>query len=586
MGELDLLLTLGFLLAAALVGNQLGDLIHIPKVTAYLLIGVLLGPMCLNAITEDQTHHFEPIINLAMGLVLFNLGCNFSRSHFRQIFKRVLPYSVAEMVFTFVLVFGGLLLLGVSLAMSLLLGTLALATAPATTILVLKETESEGPVTRFTESLVAFNNFTCIIIFEVLFLVIQLRDGILTGSISSEILSVILEITGSIALGLFAGVMVAYFSSMIKSYRLIILYIASISIVVGICEQTEISYLLSCLAMGFAVANTAESAPKITRDLSSPTLFLCVIFFVIHGSEMKLDKFFAAGSVGAGYIIFRMAGKYLGPYLVSLKREEKEFHNLGLALTAQAGAAIALSMIAQERYPEMGTPLVNIILGTVVFFEIAGPLLVKRTVIKAGEVPLVNVIHHSSIDPVEEFQSLGKRLLQAVGKKSTKETSPEETTVKALMRKKLDTIPQTATFEEVIRLIEHSHDDTYLVIGDDQSLVGVIHYRDLSHTLFDPQIGSLVRADDLATPARFVLKPDASIAEASELFNKTQDDCIPIVSDEPASRLEGVIRKRDLVRHFIRGHQAGQEIPEKGPEPTKAPSEPEETSETSPDTDA
>lgn len=576
MGEFDLLLTLGLLLSAALIGNQIGDLIHIPKVTAYLLVGLLMGPVCLNFITVEHEHQLNPVVDLAMGLVLFNLGCGFSLNHIRQIFKRVLPYSLAEMTLTFSLVLVGLLLLGIPLSMTLLLAALALEAAPATTILVLKETESDGPVTRYIETMVAISNFCCILIFEILFLVIQYRDGMLGGSFPRELLGVSLEIAGSLLLGLVGGVMVSYFSSMIKSYRLIILYIAFVALIVGICKSYQLSYLLACLAMGLAVANTAESASKIIRDLKSPTFFLCVIFFVIHGAEMELNKFFAAGILGTGYIVFRMAGKFLGPYLVSLKRNEKEFQRLGLALTAQAGSAIALSVIAQERYPELGTPLLNIILGTVVFFEIAGPLLVKNTVVQAGEVPLINVIHHSNIDPVEEFQSLGKRLLHAAGRKSRKEGSPVETTVKELMRKKVDTIPQNATFEEVIHLIEHSHDDTYLVISQDKTLIGVINYRDLSHTLFDPQIGSLVRADDLSTPARYVLKQDASIAEASELFNKIQDDCIPIVSDEPPPRLEGVIRKRDLVRHFIRGHQSGQESAEKNTEKT-SPEPPAET---------
>ena len=166
--------TLGLLLAASLAAGVLADLVHLPKVTAYLLVGLLVGPSALNLVEAEHVDLFEPLLQLAMALVLFNLGCEFTFSKVRRIARHCLPISIAEIGFTTGAVALCLMIFGASLPKSILLGCLAVATAPATTILVLKEFRSEGPVTESTGFLVALNNFACIVMFESAFLAISL----------------------------------------------------------------------------------------------------------------------------------------------------------------------------------------------------------------------------------------------------------------------------------------------------------------------------------------------------------------------------------------------------------------------------
>ena len=142
--DIGLLWVLGILMAAALAAGGLGSMLRLPKVTSYLLMGVILGPSVLDVVSSKHAEHLEPLTDLAIALVLFNLGCHFPLSRAKRIFRFVPRLSMGELGLTFVLVSLGVWILGMSWHGALLLGALALATAPATTILVLKEYESEG----------------------------------------------------------------------------------------------------------------------------------------------------------------------------------------------------------------------------------------------------------------------------------------------------------------------------------------------------------------------------------------------------------------------------------------------------------
>ena len=121
------------------------------------------------------------------------------------------------------------------------------------------------------------------------------------------------------------------------------------------------------------------------------------------------------------------------------------------------------------------------------------------------------------------------------------------------MRKKVGTISQSATFEEIIEAIEHSRDNTFPVTGDDGELVGLIRYRELSDVLFDPDLGSLVRAADLTTAAGRVLYPDDTVDRACEIFSSRKDDCIPVITREKPQVFLGLVRRRDILRMLFRG---------------------------------
>ncbi len=545
--------TFGLVMTAALVGGLIADSLRLPKVTAYLFVGLLLGPQVLDLLVEDHVQVLEPLTKLAMGLVLFNLGCQFPVEHFRRIRRRVFRLSAGELLVTFTLVTGGLVLIGQSVALASLLGALSLATAPATTILVLKEYESEGPVTEMTEALVIMNNLASVLAFELFFLAILGFRGTSDISWYSQIGFLSINLAGSLLLGASVGMMVSFSCSLVPSSHWLVLLVAATTIMLGVDEILNIPYMLSFLAMGLTVANTSDLVKSIVADIDRLTGFLCVLFFVIHGAELDLYAFVEAGLVGVAYILLRSAGKYFGIFVAasSLRESEPVRHWLGASMMAQAGAAIALSATAVRRDPGLGRQIQTVVLGSVVVFEIAGPLLIRLSVLRAGEVPIIRAVHHSSSTPLAELRLLWFRLLIALGRNPTCQRSPEELKVRDMVRRNVQPLSQSATFDEVISRIEQSRDNTYAVVDDGNTIVGMIHFANISHELLDRNVSTLVRAADISSPKKYTLSLDDPLTKALEIFRTIPDDCLAVSETNAPYRYVGMVQRRDVVGYLV-----------------------------------
>jgi Kef-type K+ transport system membrane component KefB len=548
--------TIGLLLGICLAAGVLADVLHLPKVTAYLLVGLLVGPSFLDVIPEDHVHLFGPVLKLAMAVVLFNLGCEFTFTKVRRIAAHCLAVSAIEIAMTASLVTIGLIAFGTRADLAVLLGCLAIATAPATTILVLKEFRSEGPVTESTGFLVAMNNFACIVAFELAFLVVQLVRGKLNVPLDNQLGLLVQDIVGSIALGIAAGLVVSYGCGLVRTTRWLVLLVATTTFLLGVCESFNLPYMLTFLVMGVTVANTSDKKGLIVDELDHLTGLLSVLFFSVHGTELNVRAFVAVGTIGVVYVVCRLLGKWGGVYIGAraTKQSLEVRHWLGSCLFAQAGAAIALSTIAVRRDPELGVPIQSVILGSVVVFEIIGPLFIRQSLLRTGEVPLAQAIHHTSSTPLEQIRTLGDRFLTALGRTTTAASASSNLTVNELLRKAKG-IPQSATFDEIVSHIEQSHDNTYPVVDDRMCVVGVIRYPLLSNVMFDDSVTQLVRAEDLATTVSIFLHPDDPAAHAYELLQNETDDCIPVVTREEPRVLLGVVRRSDVMHALIMKHR-------------------------------
>ncbi len=554
MGQFNLHIasTLGLLLAVCLAAGLFADLLRLPKVTAYLLVGLLVGPSLLDLIPEGHVDDLEWVLKLAMSVVLFNLGCEFTFTKVRRVARRCLVLSAGEIAATFALVTIGLLVFGYSPGLALLLGCLAVATAPATTLLVLKEFRSEGPVTECTSFLVAINNFACIVMFELAFLAIHLVQGKLQIPLGHQLGNLSLSIAGSISLGVVGGLIVSYGCGLLSITRWLVLLVAAATFLLGVCVSFDIPYMLTFLVMGVTVANTSDRVGKIVDELNHLAGLLAVLFFAVHGTALDIYAFVDAGMIGAIYIVCRFAGKWLGVYTTArVTRQPLEVrHWLGSCLFAQAGAAIALATIAVHRDPELGRPIQGIILGSVVVFEIIGPLLIRQSLLHAGEVPLAQAISHTSSTPLEQVRTVIDRFRAALNGTTPTGATVSTVTVNDLLRK-TNGIHQSANFDAVISHIEHSHDNTYPVVDDRMCIVGVIRYTLLSNVMFDNSVTELVRAEDLATESDAILYPDEPATHAFELFQSETDDCIPVVTRDEPRELLGVVRRSDVMHALI-----------------------------------
>lgn len=549
-GEMQIFWSVGLVLAAALVGGQLAALLGLPRVTAYLLAGLALGPNALELIPKNHLGDLEPFGELAMALVLFHIGCHFTLPRVRRILSSVLPLSIGELAATFLLVTAGTFLFGASIEVALLLGTLALATAPATTMLVFREKQSEGPITEYALALLVLNNLAAIVLFELMLISVHAFGGA-EVNLHLEIRGLFGGLLAAITLGATAGFFVSYATAVLGRERWLVLLLAMSMLLLGVCHALEhLPHLVAFLAMGVTVANASDQSKTIEQEIDRFTSLLCVVFFVIEGAKMDLQALGAAGMIGVAFVVCRSAGKYFGVHFMARRRGETPVLRnwLGATTLSQAGVAIVLCSLAADYDPDLGASLRAIVLGTVIVFEILGPILVRQAIIHGGEVPLAEAIRHTSTTPWQELVAMINRLLLALGKNPWAERSPDTVKVSQLMRSNVKGVPASATFHELVDYMEHSHDNTFPVVAASGELLGVIRYNALRDVLFDPDLGTLVCASDLAQATPHVLSKDDTADRARALLNASDDDALPVVDDASNLMFSGVVRRRDLMR--------------------------------------
>ncbi len=555
----------GTLVAVAVTVGFLGDWLRIPRVTSYLLAGVLVGPGVFGWISSDDLHRFHPIADLAMALVLFILGSHFSLALLAKIRSHIVPVAIGELLLTCLTVTVGLTLFGVSFVPALMLGVLAMATAPATTVIVLKELRSEGPVTESCQALVAINNLVTILAFELLLIGLAIFGGQGAAGLGVQIVSFLWTFLGSVIVGLVLGLSLSFVAGFLNTMQWVAVLLAVSMLGLGVCGiETAgggklMSYMLTFLVAGFVFANTAPDSEQDLVESEKLTTLLCVVFFAIHGAELRLDQFMQLGAIGTGYIALRSIGKYLGVRIAaSVSHESLEMRDwLGATMLSQAGAAIALAGVAVSRDQAAFEPIQTVILGSVIVFEIVGPLMIRIGVVNSGEVPIVHVARHSNLSLGEQIRSMRWKLRLSLGDDPAPAIQAMEMTVGALTRSRVMGIREDAQLDEIISHIEHSSDHTFPVVNGKNQVVGVIRYPTLSETLFDPHVGRLVCAEDLATEVERVVHADQPVSEVYDYFMTSNDDCVPVVSREASRHMEGVVRRSDLQSILIRKQKRG-----------------------------
>lgn len=552
--EMHSAVSLGILLIASLLSGIIADFIRIPKVTAYLLAGILVGPSVLDAISTEHMHHLEPVTKLAMALVLLELGCQFPLAHLRPILKRAVWLSGGELIATFFIVALTVYLYRGSVSAALLLGALALATAPATTVFVFKESNSEGPVTELAGVLVALNNIAAIIGFELIFFIARILSPDIGEASVSQLGRLFLDLGGAVTLGGLSGLVISYSCGLLSRRRWLVMVLAVSVLLLGVCESWSLPYMLAFLSAGVVLVNTSDSTRELMAEQEKITSLLIVVFFAVHGAELKLDAFLAAGVLGMIYIVARCSGKILGIRWASQFRHEAATvrRYLGSCMLAQAGAAIALATVAANRWPGLGEELQAIILGSVVFFEIVGPICIRWSILKAGEVPLAHAIVHRTETATSQAGKMVHQVRDALGMKPPPKADIQTTKVKGLVRRNVTGISQTAEFDEVLNYIRRSHDNTYVVTNEKNQIAGLIRYALLSDTFFDAAIDTLVRAEDLASPSLVRVSLDDTLTKAVEAFRTTTDDIIPVIDSAETAVFVGVLRRGDLTEFAMK----------------------------------
>jgi Kef-type K+ transport system membrane component KefB len=385
------ILSVGLILMAALTAGHLAQFVRVPEVTGYLLIGVLIGPAGLDFISTENIETLGFLSDVALGLILFNIGSIFEADNFRRVGAGVVRVTLWEASLAFALVFISLLAGGMALPLALLLGVVAMETAPATTLMVLNEYDARGPLSDRLRAMIALNNMYVLAAFGVVSAALTLMAPGTQGWLETSyraLHGLAWTTAGSIALGVLLGLLMdAWATRTHETGEAMILAIGVVLIGVGAARWLGLSPLFTTLAIGATIANASSHGDHLLRALGGADPPLYAAFFVLAGAELVPSSLFGLGLLGGAYTAARVVGKLVGTR-VGLRGQDVPDgvrRQLGYCLISSSSLAIGLTIQIRSTFPEYAATVTGIVLAAVLIFEIVGPLLTRRALIQTGE---------------------------------------------------------------------------------------------------------------------------------------------------------------------------------------------------------
>ena len=406
----SIFLSLSIALLAGLLLSRLAKLVKLPAVTAYLISGVLIGPFVLGAlnipgigIISEQIEGFGLISDLALGFIAFSMGNEFRLSQLKKIGKQATVIGVLQALITTVVVDVALIALHfampdtLSIPAAIVLASVATATAPAATLMVVKQYKAKGPVTDVLLPVVALDDAVGLVVFAISF---GIARSMGTAGVSplAIILEPLLEIVLSLLLGFVMGLLFTlcekYFHSRSKRMAVSVTFVMLTVALSGLKFEIgdihiAFSSLLACMMLGTVFCNICEVSEELMDRADRWTTPVLILFFVISGAELDLSVFaqWTVVVVGIIYIIARSLGKYYGANISAriTKSDPNIIKYLGITLLPQAGVALGMAIKAIELGPD-GAIVRNITLFAVLIYEIVGPFLTKMALTKAGDI--------------------------------------------------------------------------------------------------------------------------------------------------------------------------------------------------------
>ena len=384
-----ILLIIGISMLVALIFTKITEFFKLPNVTAYLIAGVVCGPYVLNIIKTSDLSNLSVISSFALGFIAFSIGAEFKLEHIKALGKKVLIITAFQALTATFLVDLVLIILGFPKAEAITLGAIATATAPAATILVVRQYKAKGELTSTLLPVVAMDDALGLIVFAVSISIAQLFNDNTPFSIMSTIVYPLIEILMSLLIGAIFGVVLTLLHNVFKiqSNRLCIT-IAFIMIGVFVAKKYQLSDLLVCMSFSAVFVNLRSDFDKLLNTIDSWTPPIFMMFFVVSGAELKLDVLFTVGALGFTYIIVRSIGKYLGAYVGSLvvNASSNVRNYLGITLLPQAGVAIGMAQLTLTKFPSIGDKIQAVVLCSTLVYELFGPFATKIALMKAGDI--------------------------------------------------------------------------------------------------------------------------------------------------------------------------------------------------------
>ena len=405
------LFTLSICLIVGLMVSRPAKKLGLPTVTAYLVSGIILGPYCIGALgianlgfaSSESISAYSAISQAGLGFIAFAIGNEFRLDQLKQMGRAAVAIGILQAVITTVLV--DLVLIGlhflrpdlISVPAALTLGAIASATAPATTLMVIRQYKADGPMTRLLLLVVAIDDAVGLVLFAISF---GVASALTSGSISvvSVVVEPLLEIVLSLVLGAVMGFLLNFLEQFFHSRsRRLTISIACVALTVSLCSwkftiggiHCGFSLLLVCMMMSSVFCNICDFSEELLERVDGWTTPMFILFFVLSGAELDFSilKNPEVLLLGVVYIVVRSAGKYFGAFgSAAMCGCEKGTRNyLGITLLPQEGMALGMALTAQA-LPGAGPLIRSIILFAVLVYELVGPTMTKWALRHSGEI--------------------------------------------------------------------------------------------------------------------------------------------------------------------------------------------------------
>lgn len=411
---METLLSIAIAMTAGLFVSRLAKLFKLPAVTGYLVGGILVGPYVLGLLGVEGLgfvdHHAVSSLGLisdvALGFIAFAIGNEFRLSQLKRTGKQATVIGIIQAVVATLMVDAALIgmhfILGpekLPLPVAIILGAIASATAPAATLMVVRQYKAEGKLTDLLLPIVALDDAVGLVIFAVSF---GIAKAVASGGaldVISILVNPMLEIILSLVLGAVMGILFSLAEKFFKSNsKRLSLAVTAVILTVALAKlKFEIGHvhigfssLLVCMMLGTVFCNMCDFSEEIMTKTEKWTAPLLMLFFVLSGAELELSVFtdLIIVAIGVVYILFRSAGKILGAFwsacMVKCDANIKKY--LGITLLPQAGVALGMASIARAELGELGIMVGNIVLFGVLIYELVGPLMTKIALTKAGDI--------------------------------------------------------------------------------------------------------------------------------------------------------------------------------------------------------
>ncbi len=531
--NLNLVFLFGLVILGGTLGARLFQKLHIPQVVGCIIIGIILGDG-LNLITTDIIESLRPFTMFALGVIGFMIGSElrgdvfkkYGRQFFIILFSQGLGAFLLTTVCTSIAAWLITRQLSLSIAIGLVLGAIASATAPAATVNVLWEYKTRGPLTATILAIVALDDALALLLYRGAATGAKAVMGTAGDSVLGTTLVLFGEIIGAVLLGFFAGLILYLLLKVVRADDKVLGFsISSLLLVVGITMIPDIDPILPAMVLGITLANLAPRQSKSTFALVekfSPPIYTA--FFVLAGAHMEFSRLgLLAVIMIIIYIVTRAAGKIVGSWFGARysKAPAAVRKYLGICLLPQAGVAIGLAILASRQFEmQIGQTIIMIVMTATFLMEILGPMLVKVGVKKAGE----------------------------VGLNITEEDLMKSYTVKDVMDSKPVTIPQDLPLHEILEVFSTSESVYYPVVDDQSHLLGIITIADIKEMFANQDVGGWFLACDVAETVRDSTTPQTPLEEAMEHMRRYDLEHIPVVTGSDGKELAGILDYRMVHR--------------------------------------